>query len=109
LRGLTELGPIGVQRENPDRGRSGDAYHHPVGEGVGPIRRIHNSNPEGYFGPNLGNSIRKGYRRCGRLSVMKDLVQAARGRSDLRMGLTVGGITVLRLSRTFGEAVGSRI
>jgi hypothetical protein len=79
---------MGVQRENTGRGRSGNADHHPHREGVGPIRRIDNSNPEGYVGPDLGNSTRESYRRCGRLSVMKYLVQAARGGSDFHMGLT---------------------
>jgi hypothetical protein len=82
---------MGVQRENPGLCRSGDTYHHPLGEGVGPIRRIDNSNPEWYVGPDLGNSTRESYRRCRRLSVMKDLVQAARGGSDFHMGLTPRG------------------
>jgi hypothetical protein len=67
------------------------------------MHRIDNSNPEGYVGPDFGNSTREGYRRFRRLRVMKDLMQAARGGSYLHMGLTAGGgeITVLRLSRTF--------
>jgi hypothetical protein len=58
---------------------------------VGPIRRIDNSNPEGYVGPDLGNPTRESYCQCGRLSVMKDLVQAARGGSDFHMSLTAEG------------------
>jgi hypothetical protein len=50
LRRFTELGPRGVQRENPGRGRSGNTDHHYLGEGVGPILRIDNSNPEGTLG-----------------------------------------------------------
>jgi hypothetical protein len=82
---------MGVQRENSGRGRSGNADHHPLREGVGPIRRIDNSNPEEYVGPDLGNSTRESYRRCERLSVMKDMVQAARGGRDFHMGLTPRG------------------
>jgi hypothetical protein len=77
LRGLTELGPMGVQRENPGRGRSGETDHHSLGEGMGPMSRVDNSNPEGSVGPDLSDSAREGYRRCGRPSVMKHLVQDA--------------------------------
>jgi hypothetical protein len=81
---------MGVQRENTGRGRSSETDHHPRGEGMGPMRRLDNSNPEGYVGPDLGDYTREGYRRCGRLSMIKDLVQAARGGSDLHMGLHAG-------------------
>jgi hypothetical protein len=58
---------------------------------MGPMCRIDNSNPERYVGADLGDPTREGYRRCGRLSVMKDLVQAARCGSYFHMSLTTGG------------------
>jgi hypothetical protein len=58
---------------------------------VGPVRRVDDTNPEGYIGPYLGNPARKRYRGGGRLGMMEDLKQAARGGRDLHVGLTAGG------------------
>jgi hypothetical protein len=108
LRGSQNLAPW-ASKEKPVPGQERRYRSPPLGEGMGPMCRIYNSNPEGYVGPDLGNSTREGYRRCGRLSMMKDLVQSARNGSDLHMGRTAQVNYRLAAQSDLLEAVGSRI